>query len=72
MGQVEDLYVRPSARGRGIATALLHHGIADCRRHGATAVAIVADADDTPKAAYARMGFEPVAVKREYVSRLRR
>ena len=70
VGQVEDLYVHPAARGRGVATGLVHHGIAECRRHGAKAVAIVADADDTPKAAYARMGFAPVAVKREYVRRL--
>ena len=64
------LYVQPAARGRGIAAALLHHGIADCRRHGAKAVVIVADADDTPRAAYARMGFAPVAIKREYVRRV--
>ena len=70
-GQVEDLYVRPDARGRGVAAALLRHGIEDCRRHGAAAVVIVADADDTPKSAYARIGFAPVAVKREYVRRVR-
>lgn len=71
VGQVEDLYVRPDARGRGVAAALLRHGIEDCRRHGAAAVVIVADADDTPKSAYARAGFAPVAVKREYVRRVR-
>ena len=70
VGQVEDLYVHPAARGRGIAAALLHHGIADCRRHGAKAVVIVGDADDTPRTAYARMGFAPVAIKREYVRRM--
>ena len=31
---------------------------------------IVADADDTPRTAYARMGFAPGAIKREYVRRL--
>jgi len=70
VGQVEDLYVRPDARGRGVAAALLRHGIADCRQHGARAVVIVADADDTPKSAYARIGFVPVAIKREYVRRV--
>ena len=70
VGQVEDLYVHPAARGRGIAAALLRHGVADCRRHGAKAVVIVADAGDSPKAAYARMGWVPVAVKREYVRRV--
>jgi ribosomal protein S18 acetylase RimI-like enzyme len=72
LGQVEDLYVRPDARGRGVAAALLRHGIADCRRHGAAGVVIVADADDTPRSAYARIGFVPVAIKREYVRRVRR
>lgn len=70
VGQVEDLYVRPDARGRGMAAALLQHGVTDCRRHGASAVVIVADADDTPKSAYARIGFGPVAIKREYVRRV--
>jgi len=38
---------------------------------GARSVTLVADAADTPKDAYARMGFHPIAVKREYVRQLR-
>jgi GNAT superfamily N-acetyltransferase len=67
VGQVEDLYVHPDARGLGLAAALIRHGVTACRRTGAGAVVIVADADDTPRLAYARMGFRPVAVTRAYL-----
>jgi ribosomal protein S18 acetylase RimI-like enzyme len=67
MGQVEDVFVEPAYRHRGIATALIHHCVADCRARGAGAVVIVADAADTPQTMYAAMGFHPVATKRRYV-----
>jgi GNAT superfamily N-acetyltransferase len=67
MGQVEDLFVHPSARGRGLARALIGHGVAACRQRGAGPIVIVADVHDTPKDAYARMGFRPVAVMRSYL-----
>jgi ribosomal protein S18 acetylase RimI-like enzyme len=67
LGQVEDLFVHPEFRGRGLAAALVRHGVADCRRAGAGGVVIVAAADDTPRLAYARMGFRPVAATREYL-----
>ena len=31
VGQVEDVFVEPGFRHRGIATALIHHCVADCR-----------------------------------------
>jgi GNAT superfamily N-acetyltransferase len=67
VGQVEDVFVEPRSRHRGIATALIHHCVADCRARGAGAVVIVADAADTPQTMYAAMGFRPVATKRRYV-----
>src|SRR5262245_41637519 len=67
VGQIEDLFVHPECRGRGLAAALIRHGVAECRRAGAGDVVIVADADDTPRLAYARMGFRPVAVTRAYL-----
>jgi GNAT superfamily N-acetyltransferase len=70
VGQVEDLFVEAPWRHRGLATALVHHAVADCRRHGARAVVIVADATDTPKRMYAAMGFRPVAVVRKYRRRM--
>ena len=70
VGQVEDLYVEPEVRHRGLATTLLHRGVADCRARGADPVAIVADATDTPKHMYAAMGFRPLAVVHKYLLRL--
>ena len=67
VGQVEDLYVHPDVRGRGLAAALIRHGVEDCRCTGAGSIVIVAVADDTPRLAYARMGFRPVAVTRAYL-----
>ena len=66
MGQVEDLFVHPDFRHRGIATALIAHCVDDCRSHGANRIVIVCAAGDTPKNMYAALGFQPVAVKRAY------
>ncbi len=66
VGQVEDLAVQTAYRHRGLATALLHRCITDCRDHGAGPVVIVADPTDTPKRMYAATGWRPVAVKREW------
>ncbi|WP_162231719.1 GNAT family N-acetyltransferase [Allosalinactinospora lopnorensis] len=63
---VEDLFVHPAHRGRGIAGALLHHAVTDARSQGAEAVLIRADADDWPKDFYHRRGFRPVAAPRCY------
>lgn len=72
MGQVEDLYVEPEVRRRGLATALVAHGVADCRARGAGAVMIAAEATDTPKVMYAAMGFVPAALAHKYLLRLPR
>lgn len=65
-GQVEDLFTYPDFRHRGLATALIHHCVADCRAQGAGPVMLLCDATDTPKHMYAAMGFRPIAVKRGY------
>ena len=61
-GQVEDLFVAPPFRRRGIARALLLHGVADARGRGARDVTIVADPTDTPMRLYAALGFRPLAL----------
>jgi len=66
VGQVEDLFTHPEFRHRGLATALIHRSVADCRAYGAGSVVIVADPTDTPKELYARLGFRPVAIKRSW------
>jgi GNAT superfamily N-acetyltransferase len=66
VGQVEDLFTHPDYRHRGLATALIHHCVADARSHGAGPVVIASDPTDTPKHMYAAMGFVPVAIQRSY------
>jgi ribosomal protein S18 acetylase RimI-like enzyme len=66
VAQVEDLFVDPEFRHQGLATALIHHCVRECREAGARQIVIVADPDDTPKNMYAAMGFRPVAIKRDY------
>ena len=67
VGQVEDVFVEPAYRHRGLATALIHRCVADARSRGASALMLVADAGDTPQAMYAAMGFRHAATKRRYV-----
>ena len=70
VGEIDDLVTRRDYRHRGIATALVHHCVADVRADGAAPVVIVTDANDTPKDMYAGMGFRPVAVTREYLKKM--
>jgi len=70
VGQVEDLFTHPRFRHRGLATALIHHCVLQCRRNGAGPVVIAADPTDTPKEMYAATGFRPVAVYSHYLKRL--
>ncbi len=70
VGLVEDLFTYPDYRHRGLATALIHHGVAEARREGAGPVVIDADPKDAPKQMYAALGFRPVALAREYLKRL--
>jgi GNAT superfamily N-acetyltransferase len=70
IGQVEDLFTHPDFRHRGLATALIHHCVADCRGKGAGPVVIAADPADTPKNMYAAMGFRPIAVYSHYLKKL--
>ncbi len=70
VGSVEDVFTHPDFRHRGLATALIHHGVSEARREGAGPIVIGADTTDTPKRMYAALGFRPVAVKRDYLKRL--
>jgi GNAT superfamily N-acetyltransferase len=67
MGIVEDLFTRPEFRGRGIATTLIAHAVADARERGAGPVAISARTTDTPKHMYAALGFHPSGISRSYL-----
>ena len=67
LGIVEDLFTRPEFRGRGIASALIAHSVADARERGADPVAISARTTDTPKHMYAALGFRPSGISRSYL-----
>ena len=60
VGQVEDVYVIPEARGRGYGRALVTRAARLAREAGHELIFIVADDNDWPKQLYAKLGFEPV------------
>lgn len=68
LGLLEDLYVHPAARLRGIATMLVAHCVCEARQRGAQAVFLTARAADTPKQMYAKLGFRPVAITQHWLA----
>src|SRR5438552_1848995 len=59
---LEELYVEPAARGRGLGTQLLHAALRIAAETGAVAVDLEVDADHQRAARlYAREGFRPLA-----------
>lgn len=59
---LDELYVTPPMRGRGIGGALLEHALAHARASGFLAVDLEIDADHTRAARlYARAGFTQLA-----------
>ena len=65
---IEDVFVRPEARGAGLATEMLRFAVAEARRRGAGPIVIGAEVDNTPKHLYARFGFQPIALVRSMVA----
>ncbi|TML85827.1 MAG: GNAT family N-acetyltransferase [Actinobacteria bacterium] len=64
LGFVTDLYVSPSARGRGLAADLVRETAARLRERGATHVRLeVMDSNTDARAIYERWGFRPVELK---------
>src|SRR6058998_444319 len=59
---LEELYVEPAARGRGLGTRLLHAALRIAAETGAVAIDLEVDADHQRAARlYAREGFRPLA-----------
>lgn len=66
-GVIEDVYVSPASRGRGIAPALLHVATAELHEAGADRITIAAEIGDDPAQRYARLGFRAHEVIRSCV-----
>jgi ribosomal protein S18 acetylase RimI-like enzyme len=64
IGHVEDLYVRPAYRRRGVATALLRRLAEAFGERGVVHVALDVDAgNEAARALYAELGFELYAAR---------
>lgn len=62
IGQVEDVGTLSSARGKGLAQAVIRAALAASRGAGHDLTFIVADADDWPRLMYRKLGFEPCGI----------
>jgi ribosomal protein S18 acetylase RimI-like enzyme len=60
IGQVEDVYVIPEARGRSYGRMLVTRAIDLAREGGHELAFIVADDNDWPKQLYRKLGFQPI------------
>ncbi len=67
VGIIEDLFVLPSARRRGVATGMIAAFVDRLRGDGCQTIFQGALADDRPKRLYARLGFEAVGLARTWV-----
>jgi GNAT superfamily N-acetyltransferase len=62
IGQVEDVGTLRSARGSGLAKAVIRGAVAASHQAGHDHTFIVADAEDWPRLLYEKLGFEPCGV----------
>ena len=59
--EIEEIWVQPSARGRGLGARLLRTAIAECRRRGIESIELRVTPDDQELGIpdfYAKQGFE--------------
>jgi ribosomal protein S18 acetylase RimI-like enzyme len=66
--EIDQLYVTPAHRGRGLGRAIVHSALAAGGRDTAW---IVADDEDRPKQLYERLGFTPVWLRHDFLRRPR-
>jgi GNAT superfamily N-acetyltransferase len=67
MGIVEDLFTLPEHRRHGIARAIIARAVDHARERGMGPMLIGAHVTEVPKAYYARLGFVPACVTRQYL-----
>ncbi len=61
-GMLEDVYTTPSARGRGLGTAVIAAVLHAARAERHELVFVPTDAEGRSRPLYERLGFEPLAV----------
>ena len=69
VGMIEDLFALPSARRRGVATAMIAAFTDRLRADGCPIIFLGALAAEQPRHLYARLGFHPVGLSRTWVRR---
>lgn len=67
VGMIEDLFTLPTARRRGVATAMIAAFSDRLRASGCRTIFLGALASEHPKHLYARLGFRPVGLARAWV-----
>jgi predicted GNAT family acetyltransferase len=68
--QVEDVATSPSARGRGLARAVVSAAARVAVDEGHDLTFLIADADETTPAMYRKLGFEPLALTYRFLKTL--
>ncbi len=63
-GMLEDVYTTPSARGRGLGTAVIAAVLHAARAERHELVFVPTDAEGRSRPLYERLGFEPLAIVR--------
>jgi ribosomal protein S18 acetylase RimI-like enzyme len=67
VGQVEDVATVAEHRGKGYATAVVLHAVAEARGAGADLIFLVADDEDWPKELYGRLGFDTIGRQYKFI-----
>lgn len=67
VGMIEDLFTHPTARSRGVATAMIAAFSDHLRARGCHTIFLGALAPEHPRHLYARLGFRPVGLARSWV-----
>jgi len=70
IAQVEDVATTPTARGRGLARAVVSTAAAVAAEEAHDLTFVIADADETTPALYRKVGFEPLAITYRFVKSL--
>lgn len=66
---VEDVYTSPSARGRGLAAAVVRRLVWESRRSGHDDIVLATDAHGRARGLYERLGFTPLGMVHRFLRR---